>query len=776
METENLGTVEHCRSCGLAIDISALAPMSLVECPGCFAKTTVIRRLGAFSLEKLLGQGGMGMVFQATDLALRRHVAIKVLHRSWSSDPKVIKQFESEASVTARVNHPHVVRVFSTGKSQGMFYIAMELVEEGSLDSWMHDVGCVPEADVLEVGIQVAEGLLSAYRAGLIHRDIKPGNILFGSNHWAKIVDFGLAMHSLHHLSNEGEVWGTPDYISPEALMGQKEDFHSDMFALGATLWHALVGTPPFPSESHSIEELVELRRTPVHLLRALPSVHPLTAAAINHCLAFDPAQRYAHYEDLIQAFKKALEALETHGSIPRRRVRRNRHNFKPLVYAASVAAVAAAAVFSLKKPAKPARAPLLPISELSVSDTARLKDANQLLASGRLEEATELLELIRGSPNLPPKLAAWGQLSLVAAYTLQDKIQQRAPLMQALSMVDIPGDPAFSNFIKGLPGIAPGTKWRGDTTPEREAFRQLWIGIFQPPSGQTKNVAKTALEAALRYKLPETAEIEATAPLPLAKLLLQDFEMLARIESKAMELAEKNPPEANAQTFSEMAAIPLLSAAARNAASEILARAKATKPKPAAPALKEEQPAKDEAAEALNRQRIEFLLKETAEFVTALRFDAAIQRATDFIKDYPELASKGNARLQQVRTCALLFDWCNRYIQSRPGPLPYVILKNGSSFPGRPVKSDNQTVTVETEVGGTATLEWKELSPEFLISLINHRLSSPGTPALMGDLFWMAGNFHLVVGSPDKGWTTLKKAADLKPAYQDVLRTVYAP
>src|SRR5207248_4534759 len=129
--------------------------------------------------------------------------------------------------------------VFSFGQDHGLFDIAMELVDKGSLDDLMNLQGRVAEAQVMEVGVQIADGLNAAHQRGLIHRDVKPGNILFADAHSAKIVDFGLALLMEHEAEARGEVWGTPYYVAPEKLNHEPEDFRSDIYSLGGTLFHA---------------------------------------------------------------------------------------------------------------------------------------------------------------------------------------------------------------------------------------------------------------------------------------------------------------------------------------------------------------------------------------------------------------------------------------------------------------------------------------------------------------------------------------------------------
>src|ERR1700760_1179964 len=237
------------------MDVSDVEPLSAVVCPSCGAPTTVSSMIDHFQLVDMLGHGGMGAVYKAHDTSLDRMVALKLLRKS-SGTPEQIKQLETEAAITASINHPHVVRVFSTGMDHGRFYIAMELVDKGTLDRLIELQGRVAEIQVLEVGIQIASGLRAAQKAGLIHRDVKPGNILFADSHTAKIVDFGLAIFLADEASVRGEVWGTPYYVAPERLELKPEDFRSDIYSLGATLFHALAGRPPMEGETTSASEL----------------------------------------------------------------------------------------------------------------------------------------------------------------------------------------------------------------------------------------------------------------------------------------------------------------------------------------------------------------------------------------------------------------------------------------------------------------------------------------------------------------------------------------
>ena len=164
------------------------------------------------------------------------------------------------------VNHPNVVQIFSLGTDHGQFYVVMELIDHGSLDDLMESQGRLPEHQVLDIGIQIARGLRAAHRKGLIHRDVKPANILFVDEQAAKIGDFGLAAFATQQSQNtesDRVIWGTPPYVAPERLCNQPEDVRSDIYSLGATLFHAVAGKAPIDSSTNSATELLRIEAAP---------------------------------------------------------------------------------------------------------------------------------------------------------------------------------------------------------------------------------------------------------------------------------------------------------------------------------------------------------------------------------------------------------------------------------------------------------------------------------------------------------------------------------
>jgi serine/threonine protein kinase len=257
---------------------------------------------------EVVGQGGQGLVYKAVDNNLNRLVALKLLRTEYSEDKEFVRQFESEAHITALINHPNVVRVFSFGADEGHVYLAMELVGKGTMDDLMEKLGRVPEARALQIGIDIARGLKAGHEQGLVHRDVKPGNVLFGEDGSSKIVDFGLAMFLEQEAAESGEIWGTPYYLSPERLHRQQEDFRSDIYSLGATLFHAIAGRPPFEAEDATGVAMKHMNATAVSIQAWAPDVTNATAFVINRTLSKNPAERYGSYDEFIEQLQFARD------------------------------------------------------------------------------------------------------------------------------------------------------------------------------------------------------------------------------------------------------------------------------------------------------------------------------------------------------------------------------------------------------------------------------------------------------------------------------------
>ncbi len=263
---------------------------------------------GRFIVERELGHGGMGGVFLARDKMLDRQVALKVMLKSLGEDPQFLERFKREAQAAARLIHPAIAQIYSYDIVDAQPYIAMEMAGGGSLLRLMEVHGKnIDPTRVMRICKQVAEGLSCAADQGLVHGDIKPENILFDATGAAKIVDFGLA--GMQDDNSGDEIWGTPYYIAPEKVRKGATDFRVDMYSLGATVYHALVGAAPF--EGADPNEVVKARfladaKLPSEVRPGLPAE---VDKIIMKMMAREVADRYPTWEACIGDINKVLAA-----------------------------------------------------------------------------------------------------------------------------------------------------------------------------------------------------------------------------------------------------------------------------------------------------------------------------------------------------------------------------------------------------------------------------------------------------------------------------------
>jgi serine/threonine protein kinase len=304
-------------------------PLKMVTCPGCEAKvfipgdlpplsTEPCKRCGhpimmpmqmrQFELRSKIASGGQGKVYRAFDNILERLVAIKILRRELESDQVALESFIREARACASLNHTNIIHIYTFDDFEGQRYLVMELADRGSLDTRIEKQQRLPELDVLDIGIKIASALDLALKHNLLHRDIKPGNILFNVDNEPKLVDFGLARSVEAEPESTTVTEGTPYYVAPEKIKRERETFLSDMYSLGCTLYHALTGHVPF--EAPSVEELVAAHvhtpLTPPNLV--VPEISQATSEALVRVLAKNPADRFLSYDE----FGMTLEAARS--------------------------------------------------------------------------------------------------------------------------------------------------------------------------------------------------------------------------------------------------------------------------------------------------------------------------------------------------------------------------------------------------------------------------------------------------------------------------------
>lgn len=279
--------------------------LETVACTKCGHPVILPTRIRQFELREVVASGGMGTVYRSMDVNLERIVAVKLIKREVAEDKEVMESFYREARAAASLNHQNIIHVYTFDEFEGRPFLVMELADNGSLDSRIEKETTLPEVQVLDVGIAMCSALESALKRNFLHRDLKPGNILYNSEGEPKLVDFGLAREAETDETFEGAVWGTPYYIAPEKVKREGETFHSDMYSLAGTLYHALTGHVPF--EAETIEDIVAAHvhtpLTPPNRVRT--DVTERTSEALVQAMAKNPTERFATYFD----FRLALEA-----------------------------------------------------------------------------------------------------------------------------------------------------------------------------------------------------------------------------------------------------------------------------------------------------------------------------------------------------------------------------------------------------------------------------------------------------------------------------------
>ncbi len=266
-----------------------------------------IRRLGKYEILAPLGSGGMASVYRARDEVLEREVALKVVLTGTGADPELMERFYREARACARLRHPHIVTVFDLGEEQEVAYIVMELLVGADLRHVIDERRPIPIETRLELAAQVAEGLAHAHSCGIIHRDVKPGNIFIQETGGAKIVDFGIARLESSRLTRIGSALGTPDYMAPEQLAGRVCEAPSDLFSASIVFFEFFTGRHPFegPNIAQSIRD-----DWPASLRAVDPSLPLSLQQVVAKGLEKDPARRHQNGQDYAAALRGVLDDL----------------------------------------------------------------------------------------------------------------------------------------------------------------------------------------------------------------------------------------------------------------------------------------------------------------------------------------------------------------------------------------------------------------------------------------------------------------------------------
>ena len=264
-----------------------------------------------YRVDGTLGNGGMANVYVGTDTLLRRRVAIKVLREQYASDDDFVKRFSYEAQMAAKLSHPNIVNVYDFGREDHSYYIVMELVDGATFGELMRDERVLPEPVAVDYAIQIASGLAYAHRQGLLHRDVKPANVLVTKDDVVKLSDFGIARAVSEHtlgVTQPGMVMGSVAYISPEQAQGHEIDERSDLYSVGVVLYQMLTGSLPFVGETPVAVALKHVSEPPPPIDPRTTGVSPAIASIVARLLRKNPQERFASATELASALREARE------------------------------------------------------------------------------------------------------------------------------------------------------------------------------------------------------------------------------------------------------------------------------------------------------------------------------------------------------------------------------------------------------------------------------------------------------------------------------------
>src|SRR6266513_1707082 len=287
-----------------------LPPLATEPCKRCGHPIMMPMQLRQFELRSKIASGGHGKVYRAFDTVLERFVAVKLMRKELENDPVALESFYREARACAGLNHTNIVQIYAFDELEGQRYLVMELADRGSLDTKIDRHQRLPELEVLDIGFKIAGALNMVLKHNLLHRDIKPGNILFNVDNEPKLVDFGLARSPDAEPESMAVTEGTPYYVAPEKIKRERETFLSDMYSLGCTLYHAVTGHVPF--DAPTVEELVaahvQVALNPPNVVN--PDITQPTSDALVKVMAKNPSDRYLSYDEFTMALHAARAQL----------------------------------------------------------------------------------------------------------------------------------------------------------------------------------------------------------------------------------------------------------------------------------------------------------------------------------------------------------------------------------------------------------------------------------------------------------------------------------
>jgi beta-lactam-binding protein with PASTA domain/predicted Ser/Thr protein kinase len=265
---------------------------------------------GRYKVISRVGSGGMADVYLAEDQLLGRQVAVKLLHQHFAEDQEFVERFRREASSAAGLSHQNIVGIFDRGEWEGTYYIAMEYVAGRSLKTLVREQGALDPAQAIDIVVQILRAARFAHRRGVVHRDLKPHNVILDEEGRARVTDFGIARAGASDMTLTGSIMGTAQYLSPEQAQGHIVSGASDLYSIGVILYELLTGVVPFDGETAVAIAFKQVSAQPRPPSEVNPAVPPALDAVVLRALAKDPAQRYADADEFIAALQRERQAL----------------------------------------------------------------------------------------------------------------------------------------------------------------------------------------------------------------------------------------------------------------------------------------------------------------------------------------------------------------------------------------------------------------------------------------------------------------------------------
>jgi serine/threonine-protein kinase len=285
---------------------------------------------GRYLLDSPIASGGMATVWRARDNVLARAVAVKVLHKHLAADEMFLERFRIEALAAARLSHPNIVAIYDTGQEGAgnlcRHFIVMEFCAGGNLAERLATEGPLPPRPVAWLGREACAALAYAHRAGVVHRDVKPANVLLAGDQSLKVADFGIAKAAFAagDVTTTSSILGTVTYLSPEQLRGEEPDGRSDLYSLGVTLYELLAGRPPFEAENELAIAMMHLREEPPPLRSVAAGIPPSLETVVMTALAKDPKDRFASADEMARALETTESGSTSTAALPRITTRRS--------------------------------------------------------------------------------------------------------------------------------------------------------------------------------------------------------------------------------------------------------------------------------------------------------------------------------------------------------------------------------------------------------------------------------------------------------------------